>query len=293
MKKIIICLIIILQLQQLHAQSVGIGTTTPDNSAALDVSSTTKGMLIPRMTTAQRNAIPAAADGLLIYNTTTSQFNQRQASSWKIILNNDSWTGGGTGQMFNIGDNVGINIAGPAERLEVGGNIRTTGAVNIDNTSAILQLKSGAVNKGFMQLSGDNLRLGTNSGNTTGNLVVRMNGSDKITINPDGDINIPTKITSTSTGSENLTPICFGTINYNGSIIRSTPNITSVTRTSAGRYEINCSSITENSIAIANSSNLGFMILSYRNLAPGRIGINAFNAVTNNYEDADFSFIVY
>ena len=86
MKKIIICLIIFLQLQQLNAQNVGIGTTTPDNSAALDVSSTTKGMLIPRMTTAQRNAIPAAADGLLIYNTTTSQFNQRQAGGWKIIL---------------------------------------------------------------------------------------------------------------------------------------------------------------------------------------------------------------
>jgi hypothetical protein len=37
--------------------SVGIGTTTPNASAALDIQSTSKGVLVPRMTTAQRNAI--------------------------------------------------------------------------------------------------------------------------------------------------------------------------------------------------------------------------------------------
>lgn len=47
------------------AQSgVGIGTTTPNASAALDVTSTTKGLLIPRMTTAQRTAIASPAAGL-------------------------------------------------------------------------------------------------------------------------------------------------------------------------------------------------------------------------------------
>jgi uncharacterized protein (TIGR02145 family) len=50
--------------------NVGIGTTTPDASAALDVTSTTKGFLPPRMTNAQMQAIVNPVDGLMIYNTT-------------------------------------------------------------------------------------------------------------------------------------------------------------------------------------------------------------------------------
>lgn len=70
----------------------GIGTNTPDASAALDISSTTKGLLIPRMTTAQRDAIASPATGLLIWNTTDSTLNQyRGVSGWSAI------SGGGSG----------------------------------------------------------------------------------------------------------------------------------------------------------------------------------------------------
>ena len=51
---------------------IGIGTTTPDASSALDVTSTTKGFLMPRMTTGERNLIATPAKGLTIYNTTTN-----------------------------------------------------------------------------------------------------------------------------------------------------------------------------------------------------------------------------
>jgi len=51
------------------AQSVGIGTTTPNASARLDVNSTTQGLLIPTMTAAQRNAISNPAQGLLVFQT--------------------------------------------------------------------------------------------------------------------------------------------------------------------------------------------------------------------------------
>ncbi len=56
---------------QLAAQdgSVGVGTTTPDGSAILDVSSTSKGVLLPRMTMGQRDAIASPAPGLIIYQT--------------------------------------------------------------------------------------------------------------------------------------------------------------------------------------------------------------------------------
>jgi uncharacterized protein (TIGR02145 family) len=48
---------------------VAIGTTTPHSSAIFDVESTTKGVLFPRMTRAQRNAIANPAHGLTIFNT--------------------------------------------------------------------------------------------------------------------------------------------------------------------------------------------------------------------------------
>ena len=64
------------------AQSVGIGTTIPATSAQLDVSSTTKGFLPPRMTTAQRDAIASPAAGLIIFNTTTNGLEIRNNSAW-------------------------------------------------------------------------------------------------------------------------------------------------------------------------------------------------------------------
>ncbi|MEO5947136.1 MAG: hypothetical protein ABIP79_10010 [Chitinophagaceae bacterium] len=180
MKKILSALLAFGIYQSVVAQNVGIGTTSPNSSAALDVRSTTKGMLIPRMTTTQRNDITTPADGLLIYNTTTDELNQRQNNFWRIIIDDKYWAGGGSGQMYNIGDNVGINTSLPTERLDVNGNIRTNNSVIIDDASAILQLKSGNVNKGFIQLSGDNLRLGTNSGNVDGDIILRMNNTDMV-----------------------------------------------------------------------------------------------------------------
>jgi streptogramin lyase len=51
------------------AQSVGIGTTTPHGSARLEINSTTQGILIPTLTTTQRNAISNPATGLLVFQT--------------------------------------------------------------------------------------------------------------------------------------------------------------------------------------------------------------------------------
>jgi hypothetical protein len=50
------------------AQNVGVDTTSPNISVQLDVASTTKGLLIPRMTLAQRAAIPKGMDMLKAQN---------------------------------------------------------------------------------------------------------------------------------------------------------------------------------------------------------------------------------
>ncbi|WKL42772.1 hypothetical protein [Flavobacterium sp. ZE23DGlu08] len=72
---------------------VGIGTITPHASSVLDVSSTTQGMLTPRMTTVQRAAIASPADGLMVYDTDLKAFHyyNSSAATWTII--NSSATG--------------------------------------------------------------------------------------------------------------------------------------------------------------------------------------------------------
>ena len=51
-----------------QTNNVGIGTLNPDNSAVLELSSANKGLLITRVTTAQRLAIASPARGLLVYD---------------------------------------------------------------------------------------------------------------------------------------------------------------------------------------------------------------------------------
>jgi hypothetical protein len=82
---------------------VGIGTATPNASALLDVSSTTKGILIPRMTGAQRNAIPSPTTGLLTFQTDASAgFYYYNGSSW-VSVSEPNWTSAGTIQSVGWG----------------------------------------------------------------------------------------------------------------------------------------------------------------------------------------------
>lgn len=102
---------------------VGIGTTTPNPSAALDIESTTSGILIPRMTMAQRDAITTPADGLLIYQTdNTIGFYYFNGTSWLPFgggaADND-WTLSGA-NMYNANTgNVGVGTTAPTTKLHV------------------------------------------------------------------------------------------------------------------------------------------------------------------------------
>ncbi|NVK27397.1 MAG: tail fiber domain-containing protein [Flavobacteriia bacterium] len=66
-------------------QNVGIGTISPDASAALDIVSTNKGLLIPRMDSTSRKAISDPAEGLMVYDSTYSSFYYYSNSSWQAI----------------------------------------------------------------------------------------------------------------------------------------------------------------------------------------------------------------
>lgn len=62
-----------------------IGASLPFPSAALDITSTTQGVLFPRMTTAEKNAISPVTPGLVVYDTTLNKLCVRTASAWQTI----------------------------------------------------------------------------------------------------------------------------------------------------------------------------------------------------------------
>ncbi|MFK7781706.1 endonuclease [Psychroserpens sp.] len=71
---------------------VGVNTSNPDNSSALDVTSTTKGVLPPRMTSEQRDNImvTTASAGLIIFNTDSQVLNIFDGTKWHAITTDSS-----------------------------------------------------------------------------------------------------------------------------------------------------------------------------------------------------------
>ena len=69
------------------AQSVSINATgaLPDARAMLDIASTTSGLLIPRMTTAQRDAIATPPVGLQVFNLTTNSVDVYRGNQWQAV----------------------------------------------------------------------------------------------------------------------------------------------------------------------------------------------------------------
>ncbi len=70
-----------------HAQMAVGGSTTPDSTRAIvDINATNKGVLVPRMTTAQRTGIVTPAGGLLVYDLTTTTFWYYDGSTWIELI---------------------------------------------------------------------------------------------------------------------------------------------------------------------------------------------------------------
>jgi hypothetical protein len=72
-------------IEPIGAGNVGIGTSTPNSKAMLDITSTTQGFLPPRMTTTQRDAITSPPAGLMVYNSTTNKLNFYNGTAWEAV----------------------------------------------------------------------------------------------------------------------------------------------------------------------------------------------------------------
>jgi hypothetical protein len=141
--------------QSVFSQNVGINDSgaAPNASAMLDVASSNKGMLVPRMNSFLRNLISSPATGLLVYDTNTNSFWYYDGSGWVEIgasvsgglsdADNDTYIeveempdediirfySGGTQSMYL--DNKTLHLAAPGQSVFVGTNAGT----NDDGTS--------------------------------------------------------------------------------------------------------------------------------------------------------------
>lgn len=280
-------------------QGVAINTdgSAPHTSAMLDVKSTSRGLLLPRVSYNQRTAIASPAAGLIVYQTDTYLKIEKglylyEGTAWRRLTDLSDlssatlWTKTGDDQYSAVDGNVGIGTTSPDSKLDVNGALRISGGsqrlnfvtdqagpdggflvyrkspgiqfvrpdntvlgrmeyvdtldfanflrlhtgstqsndltinsshevgIGTNNPQAKLQVSGGAgeqirihaasdpilqftegflgnqTKKGYVQVSGDNLRLGTNSGNETGKFIVRNNGTDKFFIDASGRVGI-------------------------------------------------------------------------------------------------------
>ena len=126
----------------------GNNQSTLNANAVLEIESTSKGVLLPRLTTVQQNAMPAPSDGMLIYNTDSACFVLRRAGIWRSLCAANggvAWSTLGNAATVN-----GTNFIGTTDNIPL--------SMRVNNINALTL----GIDTSFYRGSGGNTR-GTNA----------------------------------------------------------------------------------------------------------------------------------
>jgi hypothetical protein len=141
MKKILSVLALIFCLSIASYAQVGIGINTPEPSAQLDVSSTERGFLPPRMTSAQRDLIAAPATGLLIFQTdNTAGYYYYNGTAWVNLgamgAAGTNGTNGLNALIKTTTEAAGANCANGGTKIETGLDANGNGVLDAGEVNA-------------------------------------------------------------------------------------------------------------------------------------------------------------
>jgi len=188
-----------------HAQNVGLGTATPHASAVLDITSTNKGLLIPRMTTANIAAVSNPAKGLLVYDSIKNELVANMGTpvspNWQSIAGSGGW-----GLSGNSGTNAGNHFIGTTD------NVALVFRVNNLQAGKIEVGNSGSTSLGWesakaITTATYNTAIGTQA--LTSNAAANFNtaiGAQALRANTSGTLNVATgswAMYSNTAGSNN------------------------------------------------------------------------------------------
>jgi hypothetical protein len=191
MKAHILLIILFVWATTLSAQvSINIDGSAPDGSAMLDVKSTTSGLLAPRLTAAQRDAIASPANGLTIFCTDNNQFYVNKgtpaAKNWALV--SSQWLLSGSDIYYSAG-NVGIGISTPHAPLQFANSAVNRKIVLFDNNNNDHQYYGFGINGSTLRYQVDYITAshvfyaGTSSTNSAELLRIRGDGKVGIGIN--------------------------------------------------------------------------------------------------------------
>jgi len=178
MKKILIfAALVIPSLAMLAQDNVGIGTSTPNPSALLDVTSTTKGVLFPRMSSAQRTSI-TGVKGLLVFDTSTNSFWYHNGSIW---VNITSGVGDITAVFAGAGL-IGGATAGSASLVAAANN-----GLNVDAAADHIQLGGSLIENTLIEQGPNNMTYNLNS---SGDFLIQDSGIDRFGVLDNGRVTV-------------------------------------------------------------------------------------------------------
>ncbi|MES2775150.1 MAG: tail fiber domain-containing protein [Bacteroidota bacterium] len=142
MKRILFLLLSLTGFTCLQAQNVGIGTSSPNGSAMLEISSSSKGLLLPRVADTSAVAIPVK--GLVIYNNTNNKLWYYDGSRWQQSAGNSGgmdsiWYKAKDSIAYTaksyVGINTDLNLITPQANLQVTGSLLVQGKLGYSNAT--------------------------------------------------------------------------------------------------------------------------------------------------------------
>jgi hypothetical protein len=222
-----------------YAQSVGIGTTKPDSTAQLDITSASHGLLIPRVTSFVLSVIAHPAKGLMVYDTTRNQLMVNMGTStnpdWETIVANSGWSLYG-----NSGTDPGNQFIGTTDDQDLSFRVNnaTAGKIMWGEQNSFFGYNAGAANTNSA-LGNTGIGAYALAQNSGGNNVACGDGA--MAVNTGGNANTALgyqALTANTNGNDNVGVGSGALFNNNVGLFNTAVGVSAMVLNTAGNYNV-------------------------------------------------------